>query len=174
VILVDTGWQVRALMGDLAPRTAMLGLHASLGILVLALLAARVLARLLTQRPAAPPNGRLWRVSAAVVQVALYLTLFAIVATGIVAAAPRPFMPAVQLFGVWPLPKVTGLPPQLMRNMPGIHATLVWVLPDHGDSERSRLRQSAAPRPELTGMKGLLETIACHCGAEEIIAGTTK
>lgn len=115
-------------MGELAARSAMMQWHASLGILVLAITMIRVAARLGTRRPTASVRGRLHRVSAGMVQVALYVTLLSLIATGVVTAAPRPFMPAVQLFGVWPLPKIAGIPPELMRAMPGVHATLVWIL----------------------------------------------
>ena len=128
IALLGTGWQLRALMGDLGPYTAALRLHASLGILLLAVTMVRVIARLVARRPSAPTNGRLRRVSAGLVQAALYVTLLAIIATGIVAAAPRPFMPTVQLFGIWPLPRIATLPPELMRSMPRIHATLIWLL----------------------------------------------
>jgi cytochrome b561 len=63
-----------------------------------------------------------------VVQAFLYLSLLALIATGIAAAAPRPFTPPIQLFGLWPLPKIVGALPTMVRNMPGIHAALVWIL----------------------------------------------
>jgi cytochrome b561 len=37
-------------------------------------------------------------------------------------------MPTVQLFGAWPLPKIASVPPDMMRSMPRIHATLTWLL----------------------------------------------
>ena len=128
IALLETGWQLRALMGDLGPYTMSLRVHASLGILLLAVTMVRVVARLVARQPSAPTHGRLRRVSAGLVQAALYVTLLALVATGIVAAAPRPFMPTVELFGIWPLPRIAALPPELMRSMPRIHATLIWLL----------------------------------------------
>ena len=128
VALVETGWELRPLMGDLGPYTAVLRLHASLGFVVLAATIVRVFARLLARPPFVPTEGRLRRVCAALVQAALYVTLIGLVATGIVAATPRPFMPAVQLFGLWPLPRIAGIPPEVMRAMPRIHASLTWAL----------------------------------------------
>jgi len=128
IAVLETGWQLRALMGDLGPYTMSLRVHASLGVLLLAVTLVRVVARLVARRPSAQTGGRLRRVSAGSVQAALYLTLLALVATGIVAAAPRPFMPTVQLFGAWPLPKIASVPPDMMRSMPRIHATLTWLL----------------------------------------------
>ena len=90
VILVDTGWQLRALMGDLGPYTATLRLHASLGILLLAVTMVRAFARLVARQPFAPTISRLRRLSAGVVQVALYFTLLTLIVTGVLAAAPRP------------------------------------------------------------------------------------
>jgi hypothetical protein len=88
----------------------------------------RILVWQAAKRPAIDAESRLRRRSAGAIQVALYLTLLALIASGIVAAAPRPFTPAVQLFGIWTLPRFAGIPSVLLRSAPGIHAALVWTL----------------------------------------------
>ena len=125
VVLVDTGWLLVTHAAHLGQRTPVLQLHASLGILLLAATVIRVVTRLLVTRPAVP-ESRLRRIGAQAVQFALYATLLALILTGIAAAAPRPFAPPVKLFGGWPLPKISGIPPSL--NMRAIHAALTWLL----------------------------------------------
>jgi len=128
VALLVTGWQLGAHAAHIGRRTEILQLHASLGVLLLAATAVRILARLTGRRPTAPAGSRLRGIAALVVQAFLYLSLLALIATGIAAAAPRPFTPPIQLFGLWPLPKIVGALPTMVRNMPGIHAALVWIL----------------------------------------------
>jgi cytochrome b561 len=61
-------------------------LHETLGLCVLALLALRILWRLVDTRPAAPPVARWMEASAKVVQAALYLLLLAVPLTAITGA----------------------------------------------------------------------------------------
>lgn len=128
VVLVATGWNLRGPMIAAAARAPTLQLHASVGAAVLALTIVRLAVRLLVASPAAHAGGRLRRVAATAVQAVLYAVLVGLVVTGIVAAAPRPFMPGVQLFGVWPLPRLSGVPPEVLRGVVRIHAVLAWTL----------------------------------------------
>ena len=61
-------------------------LHETLGFCVLALLALRILWRLVDTRPAAPPAARWMEISARIVQAALYVLLFAVPLTAIAGA----------------------------------------------------------------------------------------
>jgi cytochrome b561 len=128
VILLITGWQLGIHAAHIGQRTALLQWHASISIVLLLVTIVRLLVRLAVKRPLTFAESRLRRLSAGAIQVALYLTLLALIVTGIVAATPRPFTPAIQLFGIWSLPKITDISPVLARSMPGIHAALVWTL----------------------------------------------
>lgn len=128
VILLGSGWLLNSHAAHIGQRTAVLEQHASLGILLLAATIVRIFARLAVRRPPGSGDGRFLRASSRLVQAVLYITLLALIATGIVVAAPRPFMPAVEVFGLWPLPRITGISPAFMRDMPNIHSALVWGL----------------------------------------------
>jgi cytochrome b561 len=128
VVLLITGWQLGAHAAHIGQRTALLQWHASIGITLLLISIVRLFVRLFVKRPVASAESRLRRLCVGAIQMALYLTLLALIVTGIVAAAPRPFTPSVQLFGIWPLPRITGIPPLIARSLPGIHAALVWTL----------------------------------------------
>ncbi len=128
VVLLITGWQLGAHAAHIGQRTALLQWHASVGITLLLITIVRLLVRLFVMRPVASSESRLRRLCVGANQIALYLTLLALIVAGIAAAAPRPFTPSVQLFGTWPLPGVPGIPPLLVRNAPCIHAALVWTL----------------------------------------------
>ena len=128
VVLVVTGWNLRGPMVAAAARAPVMQLHASIGVAVLALVIVRLTVRLVVTSPATHAGGRLRSAAATAAQVALYGVLVGLVVTGIVAAAPRPFMPGVRLFGVWPLPRLPGVPPEVVRDMVRVHAMLTWAL----------------------------------------------
>jgi cytochrome b561 len=128
VVLLITGWQLGAHAANIGECIALLQWHASVGITLLLVTMVRLLARPFVKRPVAFSESRLRRLCVGANQAALYLTLLALIVAGIVAAAPRPFTPSVQLFGLWPLPRLPGIPTLLARSMPGVHAALVWML----------------------------------------------
>lgn len=128
VVLVATGWNLRGPMVAAAARAPVMQWHASIGVAVLALVVVRLTVRLVVTSPASHAGGRVRRAAATAAQVALYGVLVGLVVTGIVAAAPRPFMPGVQLFGVWPLPRLPGVAPEVVRDAVRVHAVLTWTL----------------------------------------------
>ncbi|ARP98051.1 cytochrome b [Pseudorhodoplanes sinuspersici] len=128
IVLVVVGWELGAHAAHIGQRTMLLQWHASLGVALLAVLLVRILVRLVSKRPLSFGESQLRHRSALAVQVALYLAMIALVFTGVVAAAPRPFGPAVHLFGIWPLPRISGLPLIVMQNIRSIHAALVWFM----------------------------------------------
>jgi len=62
-------------------------LHETLGLCVFALVVFRVLWRTIDRRPAPPPVARWMRVTAAIVQTALYILLFAVPLTAMTGAS---------------------------------------------------------------------------------------
>ena len=128
IYLVGWGWQLGAHAAHIGQRTTLLQWHASLGVALIVVLFVRLFVRLVSRRPLAPGENWLHRRSAFVVQAGLYFTMMALVLTGIVAAAPRPFAPVIHLFGVWPLPRISGLPPIVVQNIRSIHEALVWLM----------------------------------------------
>lgn len=103
-------------------------LHLTLGVILLAIFTARVLARLLTRAPAPLARSRAFRVIWAATQLVLYFVTFATILTGLAAFAPHPFMPHARLFGTFELPRLLPLPPVLRRLAAQGHLLLVWAL----------------------------------------------
>lgn len=96
-----------------------LTVHVSLGVLVLAILAARIGVRLFVQ------SVRRFGQFAAALQVLLYIDLLAVSATGWLSYRPAAFSPRNVLFGLAPLPRIRWL-----TELPWLttHRFLVWLL----------------------------------------------
>ena len=107
------------LMGRQMGTLEWLAAHVSLGVLLVAVLAARVGVRLLMH--SVRKSSRL----AAALQVLLYIDVLAISATGWLSYRPAAFSPRNVLFGMMPLPRIRWLP-----DLPWLatHRFLVWLL----------------------------------------------
>lgn len=127
IALVWTGWQMNSHGISIAYRTSVLQWHASLGTLVFLVTIIRIALRLFTKRP--PFHiGQLRRISSVAIQSSLYLVLLSLIATGFLAASPRPFAPPAEVFGIWSVPRVSVIPTDFVSRAGAIHAALDWVL----------------------------------------------
>lgn len=103
-------------------------LHLTLGVALLAVITARILARVLTRAPAPLTRSGAFRVIWTATQLVLYVVTLAAIFTGLAAFAPHPFMPHAKLFGTFELPRLLPLPPELRRLAAQGHTLLVWGL----------------------------------------------
>jgi cytochrome b561 len=102
-------------------------LHKSIGITLLLLLLVRLGWRLLNLTPAPPPGTRRWEVRAArATHVLLYLLLFALPLTGYLINSASNF-PLV-VWGLVPVPNLTGENEALQATAEYLHLALFWVL----------------------------------------------
>jgi cytochrome b561 len=117
----------RAILDDPGPRAALLSVHPCVGLVVLALLLARVGARLATLRDwPASPLPRVMRRVATATHLALYALLLAQPLLGWALANAHGH--DVRLPGLSPFPKLVATDPDLADTLDSWHAGLAWVL----------------------------------------------
>jgi cytochrome b561 len=120
------GWTMPGGRRDMAPGT-LVGLHMSVGIVIVAVMLARLAWRLAAGIP--PPEASLpaWqRLAADVVHWLLYLLVFAMVFTGWSYASQRGW--TVRVFGVVSLPALFAQGSAVGRSLGRLHGILAWVL----------------------------------------------
>ncbi|MBN8945344.1 MAG: cytochrome b/b6 domain-containing protein [Rhizobiales bacterium] len=103
-----------------------LPVHMSLGAGIVGITLARIAWRIGEGAPARL-ESRLLRQLGHAVHAGLYGLLLAVSATGWLAYRPAPLMPAVRLFGAWPVPAFRGFLGFSSRDFATIHRGLVWV-----------------------------------------------
>jgi cytochrome b561 len=120
------GWLMPNVGKDMQPDSLM-NLHLSIGVLILVVALARVAWRLFHGVPAPAANLPAWQERIAqLLHAALYVLLFAMVATGWSYASMRGWTVAV--FGILSLPALVAQGSALGRTIGELHSTLSWVL----------------------------------------------
>lgn len=104
-------------------------LHKSLGLTILALVALRLVWRVLDRRPVEPRNVPHWQyVIARTTHVLLYVLLFAVPLSGWLMDSADALRP-LYFFGLFRVPSLTGGPiPWLREAMATTHEVLFWTL----------------------------------------------
>jgi len=107
-------------------KAQLLNLHASIGVMLVALTTIRLTWRLAVPTLESAPGPKLLRLGAKVVHVALYLVLFAIPITGLLmmAAKGRP----VEVFGLFTLPPLVSANRAFAHSLEEVHEALAIVL----------------------------------------------
>lgn len=119
------GWLMPAVRRGMEPGAGM-HTHMSIGIVVLALIAVRLLWRL--SHPVAPAAElpRWQRVASEAVHWLLYLLVFVTTLSGWSYASARGW--SLTFFGLFPLPALVAQGSAVGRAIGGIHESIVWVL----------------------------------------------
>jgi cytochrome b561 len=120
------GWLMPHIRRGMQPE-AMMNLHLSIGLIILALMAARGGLRLVQGVP--PPEASLsdWqRLASGLVHGALYFLVFAMTLTGWLFASMRGW--EITLFGAVPVPRLVAEGSAFGRTLGRWHTPLVWVL----------------------------------------------
>ena len=125
--LIGIGWAMLRLF-DAATRFDLYQLHKSLGVLALALYAARLAARALTKAP--PPfPGPAWEMSAArLTHVALYALTGAAILAGWLTASSAPLPIPTIVFGLFPWPDIAPRDPTVFWVASTAHAWAAYGL----------------------------------------------
>jgi len=120
------GWSREAFDED-ASRAVLMAVHQTAGLLVFALLLARLAARLaLGTRVADPSLARWVRLAATGGHLALYAALAAMPLLGWALASAHGHPP--RLLGVLPLPSIANVDPDLAETLEGWHSGLAWAM----------------------------------------------
>lgn len=104
-----------------------LPLHMSLGTAIVGITLVRIVWRMFERAPKLSELRWVRRLSC-LAHASLYGLLLAVSLTGWFAYRPAPLMPAVRLFGAWPVPLFRGFQAVSFREIAAIHRSLVWIL----------------------------------------------
>jgi cytochrome b561 len=119
------GWLMPKVRRGMEPGLSM-RVHISIGIVVLALIAVRLVWRVTHPVPLEPDLPRWQRNAASAVHGLLYLLVFVTTFTGWFYASARGW--SLTFFGLFPLPALVAQGSPTGRAVGGIHETIVWVL----------------------------------------------
>lgn len=119
------GWLMPKIRRGMEPGVSM-QVHISIGILVLALIAVRLLWRITHPVPAEPALPRWQRNGALAVHWVLYALVFVTTFSGWFYVSARGW--SIALFGLFPLPGLTAQGSPTGRALGEIHESVVWVL----------------------------------------------
>ncbi len=132
--LIGAGWY----MGDMPPgadQFALIQLHKSFGISVLALSLARIVWRLMNPPPPEPPMPGWQAMASRLVHISFYVLMIAMPLSGWIMVSASPAGVGTKLFGLiqWPhIPGLAALPAetkqQLHDPLEFIHSKLAWAL----------------------------------------------
>ncbi|MGP9811365.1 cytochrome b [Rhodopseudomonas sp. NSM] len=107
-------------------KVQLLNLHASIGVILMALTTIRLTWRLAVPTLQSVPGPQLLRLGAKVVHVGLYLVLFAIPITGLLMMAAKGR--AVEVFGLFTLPPLVSTNRAFVHSLEEVHEALAIVL----------------------------------------------
>jgi cytochrome b561 len=128
IVLLALGWVMVHAIADAASRFDLYQLHKSLGFVALALLLARIVARLASPAPVALAMPA-WeqRAATAAHRTLFILTLIATLSGWLLASAATIPIPT-RFFNLFVIPNIAGASPALAEQMTEVHFVATWLM----------------------------------------------